>query len=114
MKKNIKTILGYIAGGATVLNYQALYDIMARYAPAKKSGILMKEQLDSMEYNLSKIEKIENAAKITPEIKVQAGEASHYNKFELHDLLEIHRKFFNSSERELTSKEERFNLFRES
>ena len=53
MKKKIKTIWSYIAGGATVLSYQALYDSIQ----ANKSGVLMKEQLDRMEVSLSNLEK---------------------------------------------------------
>ena len=73
MKKNIKTILGYIAGGATVLSYQALYENIQ----SKKSGILAKEQLNRMEAYLSNIEQKVNGATITPEMKVKA--LSHYN-----------------------------------
>ena len=109
MKKKIKTIWSYIAGGATVLSYQALYDSIQ----ANKSGVLMKEQLDRMEVSLSNLEKNVSAAKITPEIKVQAGEASHNNniKNRLHDIQEIHGKIFNNPE--VTSEEERLGLFKE-
>ena len=107
MKKNIKTIWSYIAGGATVLSYQALYDSIQ----ANKSGVLMKEQLDRMEVSLSNLEKNVSASKVTPEIKVQALSHNNNIKNRLHDIQEIHGKIFNNPE--VTSEEERLGLFKE-
>ena len=107
MKKKIKTIWSYIAGGATVLSYQALYDSIQ----ANKSGVLMKEQLDRMEVSLSNLEKNVSASKVTPEIKVQALSHNNNIKNRLHDIQEIHGKIFNNPE--VTSEEERLGLFKE-